>query len=219
MTGARGRTSQALPRRAGRARSRLPVVRETSAGGVVVRRIRGRWHVALLKIRHARGEVWVLPKGHVEHHRGETPERAAIREVKEELGIASVRVIRKLGAVRWNFRGVRESERAHGTGSWQGGERPRISPRGSPVLIAKTVHHYLMEGLTDALRPQASEGFLDGRWVSLEKALRDLAYPTDRSVVARAKTLLQELRSLKKVVSVPRSVSKKREGSSAPASP
>lgn len=157
---------------------RLPVVHETSAGGVVVRTIRGQRHVALLKTRHRRGEVWVLPKGHIEHHQGETKDVAAVREVKEELGIARVRVLRKLGTVRWQFLGVRD--RGSGT------VRPGAQEEGRPVRIVKTVHHYLMEGLSERLRPQAEEGFLAARWVPLRDALKLLAYPTDRSVVARA---------------------------------
>lgn len=157
--------------------ARLPVVYETSAGGVVIRRIRGQWHVALLKTRHRRGEVWVLPKGHVERATGETRDAAAVREVKEELGISEVRILRKLGIVRWEFLG----ERQEVTGS------PKSPPKqGQAVRIVKTVHHYLMEGLSERIRPQAEEGLLAARWVPYRTALRMLAYPTDRSVVARA---------------------------------
>lgn len=181
---------------------RLPVIHETSAGGVVVRKLRGRWHVALLKTRHRRGEVWVLPKGHVEHHQSETKDAAAVREVREELGIAKVRVVRKLGTVRWQFIGEREkgdgepqqSRRSFaplrtGSEAASGGRRTpnRIStgPRAQPVRIVKTVHHYLMEGLTERLTPQASEGFLAARWVPYAEALALLAYPTDRAIVRK----------------------------------
>lgn len=155
---------------------RLPVVHETSAGGVVIRRIRGQWHVALLKTRHRRGEVWVLPKGHVERAAGERRAAAAVREVKEELGISEVRILRKLGTVRWEFLGTmdqRTTEVRPGTGDHS-------------VRVVKTVHHYLMEGLSERIRPQAEEGLLAARWVPYRTALRMLAYPTDRSVVARA---------------------------------
>lgn len=175
-----------------RAPARLPVVSETSAGGVVIRKIHGRWCVALLKTRHVRGEVWVLPKGHIEHHAGETKDVAAIREVREELGIAKVRVLRKLGTVRWQFlgegdRGPRparhpEAPQRRRTSSGCGRE-----PTTQKVLVVKTVHHYLMEGLSERLRPQASEGFLEARWVPLAEARRLLAYPTDRSVVAKVR--------------------------------
>lgn len=151
---------------------------ETSAGGVVVRRIRGRLCVALLKTRHTRGDVWVLPKGHVEHGRGETREAAAMREVQEELGIQKVRLVRKLATVRWQFMGTKDRHE---------GPRMRTKQEQPSARIIKTVHHYLFEGLTDRLHPQASEGFLEAQWIPYEKALRVIAYPTDRTVLAKVR--------------------------------
>lgn len=141
-------------------RRRVPTVVEISAGGVVVRRIGGRVHVALLKTEHTRGEVWVLPKGHVERHRGETLEEAAVREVKEELGIADVRLKRKLGTTQYQF------FTEHGR-------------------IVKTVHYYLMDGRSEELKPEAEEGLLEARWVPIREALRHITYPADREIVLR----------------------------------
>ncbi|TSC63688.1 MAG: Hydrolase, NUDIX family [Parcubacteria group bacterium Gr01-1014_106] len=157
---------------------RLPAIYETSAGGVVIRRLRGRLCVALLKTRHTRGDVWVLPKGHVEHARGETHEVAAQREVQEELGIRNVRLVRKLGSVRWQFMGTKNRRQG-----------PRLRGKQEPpsARIIKTVHHYLFEGLTDRLHPQADEGFLEARWVPYEKALRMIAYPTDRAMLEKVR--------------------------------
>jgi len=45
----------------------------------------------------AKGGAWCFPGGHVE--RGETPRRAVIRELAEELGM-QVRPLQRLGAVR-----------------------------------------------------------------------------------------------------------------------
>lgn len=152
------------PSRRGRAQRKprhVPTVSEVSAGGVVMRRRDGRVHVALLKTEHSRGEVWVLPKGHVELHRNETLEQAAVREVKEELGIADVRLKRHLGTTRYHF--------------FTGEKR-----------IAKTVHYYLMEGKSDALHAEAAEGLLEARWVPIRDALRLITYPTDRQIILRA---------------------------------
>jgi len=52
----------------------------THAGGVVLRDGR----VLLVRAKPAPHD-WVLPKGHIE--RGETPEAAAVREVREEAGV------------------------------------------------------------------------------------------------------------------------------------
>ena len=56
------------------------------AGGLVWRRVRGRWHVALVDRvpKDESDHEWALPKGHIEP--GETPEHAALREVAEEVG-------------------------------------------------------------------------------------------------------------------------------------
>src|SRR3989441_12466507 len=69
-------------------RTRKPVKRAQSAGGVVFRRDGGAPRILLLK--HSSGK-WMLPKGTIEE--GETPEAVALREVREETGIANVRVV------------------------------------------------------------------------------------------------------------------------------
>jgi 8-oxo-dGTP pyrophosphatase MutT (NUDIX family) len=76
------------------------VIREFSAGGVVVRRMRGRPYVAVVRVRE---EILALPKGHP--NGGESPEQAAQREVREETGLET-ELIEKLGDVRyWYARG------------------------------------------------------------------------------------------------------------------
>lgn len=161
----------------------LPVVYETSAGGVVIRRMRGQLYVALLKTRHTRGVVWVLPKGHIEHAQGETHERAAVREVQEELGITRIRTLRKLGTVRWQFLGTldRRTDAAGHAHAVRDKRRPLGGNNGAPVRVIKTVHHYLMEGLSEKLHPQKEEGFLEARWVPYREALKLITYPTDRT--------------------------------------
>jgi 8-oxo-dGTP pyrophosphatase MutT (NUDIX family) len=58
--------------------------REKSCGAVVYRRDAGR--VLFLLIRHRKGGFWSFPKGHVEE--GEDEEATALREVREETGLA-----------------------------------------------------------------------------------------------------------------------------------
>src|SRR3712207_7818848 len=72
---------------------------QVSAGGVVYRRTGGALEVALISV----GEAgrWQLPKGLV--GRGETPERAALREVREETGLEA-EVVAPLDTVEyWYF--------------------------------------------------------------------------------------------------------------------
>ena len=89
-------------------------VREYSAGGVVLRRMRGQWHVAAIepnivnadsvtrnaiKLRR-RPAILALPKGAID--KGESPEQSAIREVLEETGVM-VQVIAKLTDIKYFY--------------------------------------------------------------------------------------------------------------------
>jgi 8-oxo-dGTP pyrophosphatase MutT (NUDIX family) len=72
------------------------VIREFSAGGVTVRRFRGREFLAAVRVKG--GKVLALPKGHIEQ--GETGAEAAAREVREEAGVTG-ELIEKLGDVKY----------------------------------------------------------------------------------------------------------------------
>jgi 8-oxo-dGTP pyrophosphatase MutT (NUDIX family) len=142
------------------------VRREFSAGGVVVRRFRGAWHVAAIQPA-GRDGVWALPKGNVAA--GERAEQAAIREVMEETGLEVV-PIEKLGDVRYVY-------------TWDG-ER-----------IFKVVSFYLFRsprGRLGAIAPEHVHEVAEARWLRLEEAPKTLAYGGERDMAARA---LRRLRS------------------------
>jgi len=143
----------------------LPVVDETSAGGLVVDR-RGGVHVAAIIARRNRaGRLeWCLPKGHLEGD--ETPEEAAVREIAEETGIVS-EVVRELGTIDYWFTGT--DRRVH-----------------------KVVHHFLLTALGGEL---TVEGDPDGEaelaeWIALEELDHRLAYPNERRLAAEARAVL-----------------------------
>jgi 8-oxo-dGTP pyrophosphatase MutT (NUDIX family) len=79
------------------------LIREFSAGGVVLRNLRGRQHVVVVRVR---AEILALPKGHPEP--GETMKDAALREVREETGVVA-KHLEKLGDVRYWY--ARDGER------------------------------------------------------------------------------------------------------------
>jgi 8-oxo-dGTP pyrophosphatase MutT (NUDIX family) len=76
------------------------MIREFSAGGVVVRRMQGRPFVAVVRVRD---EILALPKGHPDGE--ESAAEAARREVREETGLEAD-LVERLGEVKyWYVRG------------------------------------------------------------------------------------------------------------------
>lgn len=133
---------------------RPPVERQHSAGGLVVR------DGQVLLIATAGGRRWQLPKGHVEE--GETPENAAVREVREETGVVG-RVVSPLPSIRYSFveRGTRR--------------------------IRKHVDYFLLdyvEGSERDFDPQEVDG---ARWFVWDEALERLTHANERRVATRAR--------------------------------
>lgn len=143
----------------------LPVVDETSAGGIVVTQLAGVHHAAVIARRNRAGRLeWCLPKGHLEGV--ETPEEAAVREIAEETGIVG-QVLRRLGVIDYWFSG--EDRRVH-----------------------KVVHHFLLAAVGGEL---SVEGDPDGEaedaaWVPVAELHARLAYPNERKLAEAALVVL-----------------------------
>lgn len=149
-----GRTS------AGRRRGRVCARNETSAGGVVYRRLGEA--IEFLLIRDPYGN-WGLPKGHIEE--SETPRDAARREVLEETGLARVRVEHDLPCIDWFFR-----------------------LRGR--LIHKYCHFFLMLCDGGDARPREEEGISACVWLGYEEAVHTISYDNAREVLLAAGHIL-----------------------------
>jgi 8-oxo-dGTP pyrophosphatase MutT (NUDIX family) len=74
----------------------VAIEREFSAGGVVVRNMRGRPFMAAVRVKD--GTVLALPKGHIDP--GESAAEAAAREVREETGVVGT-LIEKIDDIRY----------------------------------------------------------------------------------------------------------------------
>jgi len=160
------------------------MVREISAGGVVIRRVDEKWQMAVIEPqkgssaadsvtsghKKAQKKLLALPKGLVDP--GEKPEQTAIREVKEETGL-SARPITKLGDIKYVY--VR---------AW--GDRERVF---------KIVSFYLLRyeaGTIDDVAAAMRIEVKQATWIPLEEAAKRLAYRGEKDMVRRAQEYLQE---------------------------
>ncbi|MGZ4398620.1 MAG: NUDIX hydrolase [Gaiellaceae bacterium] len=135
--------------------------RELSAGGVVVRELRGRVVFAAVRPAGRRKPVWALPKGLIDP--GEAPVETALREVAEETGVEAVS-LGELGDVRYVY-------------TWEG-ER-----------VFKVVSFFLMryrKGRLGALPAETRHEVAEVRWLPLEDAERLLSYGGEREMAVRA---------------------------------
>jgi ADP-ribose pyrophosphatase YjhB (NUDIX family) len=143
------------------------VRREFSAGGVLVRRLRGRWVMAAIRPGGKKPGVWALPKGIIGE--GERPEETALREVAEETGVEG-RLVGKLEDIRYVY-------------TWEG-ER-----------VFKVVSFYLLRysrGRLGDLPPATAHEVAEARWLPLDDAPRLLAYKGEREMAERALASLRE---------------------------
>lgn len=150
--------------------SQLPVVEETSAGGLVVGLENGVPSVAVIARRNRAGRLeWCLPKGHLEGT--ETPEEAAVREIHEETGILG-EIVERIGAIDYWFSG--EGRRVH-----------------------KVVHHFLLDAVGGYLTVEGDPDHEaeDVAWVPLDDLDSVLSYPNERRLAAEVRTLLGRGRS------------------------
>src|SRR3954453_6517698 len=79
----------------------MPLIRQ--AGSIVVR-LDGKEPQVLLVTAKRNSKNWIFPKGHIE--KGEAPEDAALRETKEEAGVAG-RGIGPAGILEYGFLGAK----------------------------------------------------------------------------------------------------------------
>lgn len=148
----------------------MRTVRELSAGGVIYRRHKDRFEVALIHVRRR----WGLPKGHVEE--GETVEQAALREVREETGLQG-RIVKQLGNITYWYRAR--------------------SKEGEPVRIFKRVHFFLLRYQSGNVEGHDNE-VDEARWFPIGQALQNLIFPTERRMVTRARHVLTRRRPRRK---------------------
>lgn len=157
------------------------MVREISAGGVVVRPAAAGWQMAAIEPqkepsgsapaakKQSRKVILALPKGLVDA--GEKPQQTALREVFEETGLTAISIT-KLADIKYVY--VR---------SW-----------GDQQRVFKIVSFYLLRyqsGEIDKIAPAMRIEVRRALWIPLDEAVRKLAYRGERDAVRRAQEYLK----------------------------
>jgi 8-oxo-dGTP pyrophosphatase MutT (NUDIX family) len=151
------------------------MLREFSAGAVVLRHMKDQWWVAVIEPGREgepedRKSMVALPKGNIDA--GEKAVQAAVREVREETGVTAA-VITKLADIKYVY--VRK---------WSDQAR-----------IFKIVSFFLMKytsGAIDRLTPAMRREVRRAYWVTLEDAARKLSYPGERQMARRAEAYIKD---------------------------
>ena len=150
------------------------MVREFSAGALVLRHMQKKWWIAVIEPGRDgepedRKDVVAPPKGNVDA--GEKPPQTALREVLEETGLRTS-LITKLGDVKYVY--VRK---------WAGNEK-----------VFKVVSFFLTEyksgrigEITEAMRREVRRAY----WLPLAEAPRKLSYNGERQMAEKALEYVQ----------------------------
>jgi len=113
----------------------------------------------ILLLRKFNGD-WVLPKGRVE--KNENTRITAIREVLEESGVKA-EIIRYIGMVHYTYKNIKGNE-----------------------MVYKTVHWYLMKTNSMESVPQKREGFVEAKFVHIDKVLDLVKYKDEKKIIMKA---------------------------------
>lgn len=141
-------------------------VEQISAGGVAFRRVGSEYEIVIISVNPSRR--WQLPKGLVDE--GESPQTAALREVREEAGIETV-LIEPVETVEY----------------WYFGNK-----NGSRVRFHKFVHFFLMEYVSGDVANHDHE-VAEARWVSIDQAIKMLDFKSEKEAVKKSSELISKL--------------------------
>lgn len=104
---------------------------------------------------------WVLPKGKVELD--ETFEKTACREVQEEASVKA-EILSYLGEIHYTYKNNWEDDN----------------------IICKTVHWYLMQSRSIDCLPLKEEGFIDAKYVHIDRVVDLAKYEDEKTIIRKA---------------------------------
>lgn len=141
---------------------------QVSAGGVAFRWRDAELETVIVSVKPSLR--WQLPKGIVDP--GESPEETAVREVREEAGIAT-ELIALIETIEYWYRAVRY---------------------GKPIRFHKFVHFHLL-GYRSGNVSDHDHEIEEARWVSFNQAVEMLAFKSERGVVEKAQKMISNMQS------------------------
>lgn len=144
---------------------------ELSAGGLAFKRTPRGIFFAMVKDSYGK---WTFPKGHVK--RGESNDVAAIREVREEVGLRELRLVKSLGKIDIWF-------------------RDRYVHKGK--LIHKFIYYFLLEAPAHARLRQPKivkhgEKIRDVSWIPATELVKRSNYKDMKPIIKNAMAFLTE---------------------------
>jgi 8-oxo-dGTP pyrophosphatase MutT (NUDIX family) len=151
------------------------MIREFSAGAVVLRYMKNRWWLAVIEPGRAgepeeRKDVVALPKGNVDA--GERPQQTAVREVREETGIVA-ELVAKLVDIKYVY-----------SRKWSDNAK-----------VFKIVSFFLMKyrsGQIDDVKENMRHEVRRAYWLPLDDAAQRLSYKGEKQVVEKAQAYIKE---------------------------
>lgn len=135
--------------------------KEISAGAVIFKKTKENYQVIIYS--RNRNTQWCLPKGKIEP--GETAQRAATREVKEETGLEG-KIITHLKDIYYTY-----------------------DDKIRKLHLEKTVHYFLMEfegGQISTGDPKVETV----RWFNLDEAIKKITFDNEKQTLEKAKEYL-----------------------------
>lgn len=130
--------------------------REFSSGGIVAKKTDSGLKILLIKDGYGR---WTWPKGNIE--KGETSQNAAIREIREEVGLKNIRLIDKIDSIKYFYR-----------------------LKGK--LIFKTVYLYLFEAEGNENLKVLKAEINDAKWLAPDEAVEKIDYKGSKETLKKA---------------------------------
>jgi ADP-ribose pyrophosphatase YjhB (NUDIX family) len=116
---------------------------------------------AILLLRKYNGD-WVLPKGRVEEN--EEISKTALREVLEESGVKA-EIVKYIGEITY----------------------PLNLHRQDKERAIKTVHWFLMKARNMDCKPQKEEGFVEAKYIHIDRAAEIAHYNDEKRMIECAK--------------------------------